>query len=136
VGPFQLGIFCDFLTRGVMNTYCRGVWLCSAVRCPRPSSPATINLLGPLSGDHGSQGNAGQANRLARGRLVSGQWEHSSDQNLETRQLKKTITRQCFGIKGPKHNNVLDVVLQEGSHVPNLLLCLLFLFKVNRFMNT
>lgn len=135
-GPFQLGIFCNFLTHRVMNTCCWGAWLRSAARCPRPSSPAILNLLGPFSGDHGPQGNAGQANRLARGRLVSGQWKHSSDQNLETRQLKKTITRQCFGIKGPKHNNVLAVVLQEGSRVPNLLLCLLFLFKVNRFMNT
>lgn len=66
--------------------------------------------------------------------MAFGWWEHFSDQNLETRRLEKTITRALQN-KGQQHNGVLAVVLQVGSRVPNLLLCLLVLFKVNRFMS-
>lgn len=52
--------------------------------------------------------------------MSSGWWEYSSDQNLETRQLTETITRQSFRVKGTKQSSVLAVVLQVGLPTSNL----------------
>lgn len=109
------------INAGVMNTY-YGVLRQRSKSLPFQAALAQSCRVcwGLFYLDREPQGNVIPAKRSAGDRMSSGWWEYSSDQNLETRQLTETITRQSFRVKGTKQSSVLAVVLQVGLPMPNL----------------